>query len=195
MAPRLSVPYVRVEVGENQSTTNGLTRRELLKRGAVLGGALAWATPAVQLIGMTPAMATHVSERCICAKFDGSNNTAEWTGIGQFGTEGTCLPGFPSPDCENFTEPASFFVGDCLNRDADTFCIELFEGTWYLLFPEYCTVIEAWAKCGTGCCAVTPSRTDTAPDGRNIWEIDIEDLCTCDDAGGSQSHFEFCFQC
>lgn len=194
MELRFPFSYVRIAVGENQSNTQNLTRRELLKRGAILGGALAWATPAVQLIGMTPAMATHVSDRCICAKFDGSDNNADWSGIGQIGTEGTCLPAIPS-GCENFSEAASFFVGDCLNRGADTFCIELFEGTWYLLFPEYCTVEEAWAKCGSGCCEVTPSRTDTAPDGRNIWEIDIDDLCQCPDEGGSQSHFEFCFRC
>ena len=40
----------------------GLTRRQTLKRGALLGGALAWATPVVQVIGMKPAFATTPSE-------------------------------------------------------------------------------------------------------------------------------------
>lgn len=35
----------------------GITRREALKRGALLGGALVWATPAVQAIRMSPALA------------------------------------------------------------------------------------------------------------------------------------------
>ena len=35
----------------------GLTRREALKRGAMLGGALVWAVPMVQTVGMTAAMA------------------------------------------------------------------------------------------------------------------------------------------
>ena len=35
----------------------GITRRQALKRGAILGGALAWATPVVQVIGMKPALA------------------------------------------------------------------------------------------------------------------------------------------
>jgi hypothetical protein len=48
---------------ENQNS--GLTRREMLKRGAVLGGAVAWATPAVQLIGMRPALAQTPSDTCI----------------------------------------------------------------------------------------------------------------------------------
>ena len=40
----------------------GLTRRQTLKRGALLGGALAWATPVVQVIGMKPAFAVTPSE-------------------------------------------------------------------------------------------------------------------------------------
>jgi hypothetical protein len=39
----------------------GLTRREALKRGAMLGGALVWAIPVVQTVGMTAAMAQTVS--------------------------------------------------------------------------------------------------------------------------------------
>ena len=35
----------------------GLTRRQALKKGAILGGALAWATPVVQVMGMKPAFA------------------------------------------------------------------------------------------------------------------------------------------
>lgn len=45
--------------GEHEQ--NGLTRRELLKRGAVLGGALAWATPTIQVLGMRPAFAAATS--------------------------------------------------------------------------------------------------------------------------------------
>lgn len=42
----------------------GITRREALKRGAILGGALVWATPVVQTIGMRPAFAEHDSPLC-----------------------------------------------------------------------------------------------------------------------------------
>ena len=42
----------------------GITRRQALKRGALLGGALAWATPVVQVIGMRPAFAQTVSPAC-----------------------------------------------------------------------------------------------------------------------------------
>ena len=39
----------------------GITRRQALRKGAILGGALAWATPIVQVIGMKPAFAQVVS--------------------------------------------------------------------------------------------------------------------------------------
>jgi hypothetical protein len=39
----------------------GITRRQALKRGAIFGGALAWATPVVQIVGMRPASAQAVS--------------------------------------------------------------------------------------------------------------------------------------
>lgn len=42
----------------------GLTRREVLKKGALLGGALAWGTPVVQVIGMRPALAQTTSPDC-----------------------------------------------------------------------------------------------------------------------------------
>ena len=39
----------------------GITRRQALKRGAILGGALVWATPVVQVVGMRPALAAPLS--------------------------------------------------------------------------------------------------------------------------------------
>jgi uncharacterized protein YfaP (DUF2135 family) len=44
---------VRMRVADNE----GLSRRQLLKRGAIVGGGLLWATPAVQTIGMSRALA------------------------------------------------------------------------------------------------------------------------------------------
>jgi hypothetical protein len=37
-------------------TDQGMTRRELLRKGAI-GGAIVWATPVIQVVGMSPAMA------------------------------------------------------------------------------------------------------------------------------------------
>lgn len=44
------------EAGEH-----GLTRRDLLRKGAVLGGALAWSIPTIQTLGMAPAFAAATS--------------------------------------------------------------------------------------------------------------------------------------
>lgn len=41
-----------------------LTRRQALKRGAAVSGALLWATPAIQTIGMSKALAA--SPSCLC---------------------------------------------------------------------------------------------------------------------------------
>jgi hypothetical protein len=44
----------------------GLTRREVLKKGAKLGGTLLWVAPVVQAVGMSPAMAQVASEGNRC---------------------------------------------------------------------------------------------------------------------------------
>jgi hypothetical protein len=46
-------------VGEE--TSQGITRRDLLRRGAVLGGAVVWTTPVVQTLGMGRAFASTAS--------------------------------------------------------------------------------------------------------------------------------------
>ena len=43
------------------SPNQGITRRDLLKKGAVLGGAVVWVTPIVQSVGMGRAFAQAVS--------------------------------------------------------------------------------------------------------------------------------------
>jgi hypothetical protein len=49
-------------------TNEGLTRREALKKGAMLGGALVWAVPVVQTVGMSAAMAREPSEGECCLR-------------------------------------------------------------------------------------------------------------------------------
>ena len=49
-------------MSDHERPEEGLTRREALKKGAILGGvALAWTTPAVQIVGMSPALAQTTS--------------------------------------------------------------------------------------------------------------------------------------
>lgn len=51
---------------DQQPTQTGVSRRDLLKRGAALGGAIVWMTPVVQTVGMSPALAQTVSEGNCC---------------------------------------------------------------------------------------------------------------------------------
>lgn len=44
-----------------EEISQGITRRDLLRRGAVLGGAVVWATPVVQTLGMGRAFAQTAS--------------------------------------------------------------------------------------------------------------------------------------
>lgn len=64
-------------MSDNQSTA--ITRRDALKRGAVIGGALVWATPVVQAVGMGRAFARETSPGCIryCLKWEADANSLQ----------------------------------------------------------------------------------------------------------------------
>jgi hypothetical protein len=49
-------------MGNDESTPQtGLSRRDLLRRGAVVGGTLVWAVPAMEVLSLTSAHATSPS--------------------------------------------------------------------------------------------------------------------------------------
>ena len=50
---------------DEQVEPTRITRRDALRRGALLGGALTWSVPVVQLVGMKPAMAQVPSPACV----------------------------------------------------------------------------------------------------------------------------------
>jgi hypothetical protein len=88
-------------VGDHEIHEEGLTRREALKRGAVFGGvALAWTTPLVQVVGMSPALAqttSPVGQGCTPGYW--KNSLGAW-------------PSPPSPD-----DSLSLYFGDCAPSD------------------------------------------------------------------------------
>jgi hypothetical protein len=170
-------------VSENV-TNQGLTRRELLKKGAILGGALAWATPTVQIIGMQPAFASHVSDVCLCVKFGACNDSGNWQVLGA-DNPGNCLE--PGPDhpsnCDRQFQPDSTFrvvdsAGEC---GLDEFCIQFNESSITIYFPEYCTLI-AFAEKAANDCHEQTGLNDSSGEAT----FDITSAC---------SHLEFCFQC
>lgn len=178
-------------VGENQPTTDGLTRRELLKRGAVLGGALAWATPAVQLIGMQPALAAHVSDVCFCVKNDppGSDSFEPLSET----SNGECL----SAVDESCT-------GEIPELNGEFEVIDNNDGSYTIKYPANCHIIAVSVKCGSGApghdCEATPCgcQHNVDPDpgspvnGFNYFTVSDDD---CQEGAGSISHIEICFRC
>lgn len=92
-----------------------VSRRDFLKRGALLGGALVWATPVVQVVGMNPALAQVPSPACnvwYAVKIERGNGTCE-PGF-------TLIPASPSTSnvgcCQDITGSANP-PGQCLNAD------------------------------------------------------------------------------
>jgi hypothetical protein len=71
------------EDGTMDSESSTISRRDLLKRGALVGGAVLWVAPFVQVVGMGRAFAKDVSPNCsrYCLKWnvDDNNETGELT--------------------------------------------------------------------------------------------------------------------
>lgn len=69
---RIGNDVQRQDVMDNETTgSQRISRRDALRRGAVLGGALVWAAPTVQSIGMRGAFAqVGTFETCICESTD-----------------------------------------------------------------------------------------------------------------------------
>lgn len=88
-----------------EETSQGITRRDLLRRGAVLGGAVVWTTPVVQTLGMGRAFAQtaspvdgggkDVSYAVISWQCNGSTLKVKWEPGKGFSTSGAL------PDCGN----------------------------------------------------------------------------------------------
>lgn len=100
--------------GVNDGRQGGLTRRDALRRAAVIGGAVAYTAPAVQRLGMLSAHAvspppppppppppstfTGVSYVGLVFTCDGQQYRAKWEEGGGWGdADGSNLPGCPAP--------------------------------------------------------------------------------------------------
>ncbi len=86
-----------------EETNQGITRRDLLRRGAVLGGAVVWTTPVVQTLGMGRAFAQTASPvetriSFIIMNVSCGDNTyfVRWETEGGFEAD----PGNMNPNCQ-----------------------------------------------------------------------------------------------
>lgn len=91
----------------------GMTRRDLLRRSAIVGGALLWAAPTIQTVGMKAAAAYGPSpgtcSACYCYTVGGDGKvSADW------GVVDTFLPGtgqVTADDCENWCKHQASYAG------------------------------------------------------------------------------------
>ena len=96
----------------------GLTRRQALKRGAIFGGALVWATPIVQVVGMKPAF----------AQVPSGPTTGDCVVVVRTGSNTTCFS-VTQAVCDCFDEECAGESGElgCLNRCHDIHGVGHFE--------------------------------------------------------------------
>lgn len=137
---------------ENQ----GLTRREVLRRGVVTGGAaLAWATPVVTTIGLNRALATATSpgECAPAISYIAINFTCNGTQYFSKFDDGGWDPFTGNPTVE---EECPGFVKTGTGVEADDFGFSASLLTGNLTVPPTCTVQQVAVKGGQLCNVFEP---------------------------------------
>jgi hypothetical protein len=119
---------------------SGVSRRELLRRGAIVGGTLVWATPVLQSLA-PPAFAQATPRPCGCCYC--------WNGDKQ---NPTPAPGAPSGDAVGDDGCAGIFGSP---EGCARFCREIAPGAPFE-FSEHC--------CGTNACEGN-TQNDPGPNG------------------------------
>ena len=166
----------------SDSQNKTMTRREALKRGAVITGTLVWATPVVQAVGMGRAFAREPSPGCIryCLKWETDENTPpgvnapwaparrvppplwtnNWTNLGD--GQGNVL------DCPDGSINDETAADELANRDALEFKVYgTAEDALWVAFPKDVEIAfledetQPWSgasKCGRGRNALTKTE-------------------------------------
>jgi hypothetical protein len=134
----------------------GLTRREILRRGVVTGGAaLAWATPVVTTIGLNRALATATSPgECTPAiSYIAINFTCNGTQYFSKFDDGGWDPFTGNPTVE---AECIGFVKTGTGVEADDFGFSASLSTGNLTVPPTCTVEQVAVKGGDQCNVFAP---------------------------------------
>jgi hypothetical protein len=140
----------------SESQEQGISRRDLLKRGAALGGAVVWATPVVQTLGMGRAFAQTASPV--------GGKDISYIGINVEGCEVNGAPFFvkwedgagwedspgAAPSCEDKENLPSGVPGDGKGFDIQSDSIASCRDLWVPSEYSECTV-TVWVKAGTTC--------------------------------------------
>ena len=188
---------------DTEANSSTISRREILKRGAFVGGAVLWAAPVVQVVGMGRAYAKDVSPNCsrYCIKWDFDANpplvpeqltcTAggasaypiwgnTWTGIGNAAGVAKALK-CPADGIDTDTSAQS--ITNRTGREFVVYGTQL-AGFW-IAFPADTKLADltdvgfysVGAKCGTTTTTFTPTVEDdpcyTDPNGVPFKRIHI----------------------
>ena len=158
-----------METHEQPSTSHAISRREVMKRGAVVGGTLLWAAPVVQTLTMRPAFADHVSGHVPAISFIAVNVSCDFgQGEEHFFLKAEC----PDPGggtCAFEVDPGGFRnncpafqpVGDPIPSDQDLsahgFSVSApdeDDGCVNITVPAGCLIVDAVVKGAQDCCPV-----------------------------------------
>jgi hypothetical protein len=185
------------------SAADGLTRRQVLKRGAALGAASLWATPTLQLIRMSSARAAETSGSfCVtyCIKWDTGKQA--WENLGQPNPQAclTCPEG-----ALNELPPAELLQQFTVSGDPDIALTVRYPASCSLLVvdaaDEFTGTWSGAAKCGAqgvSCNYVGPGDQelededeDGEPDVGEFFTLEIQKCAN----GAEISHLELIIQC
>lgn len=172
--------------------SEGLTRREALKRGLKLGAVL-WVTPVVQVVGMRPAFAQTTSPACTvwyAVKIDPSANPVFPHCVDIFGQNnpngvGQCL------DVDDVGMPVN--AGGCAHVTSST---TPDGASWTATLGEGCEFVEGSGRCfvklgqAHGGCEPDPGDPDVCD-----WDSTTGTLTFNSSTGTNISHVEFAFCC
>lgn len=155
-------------MGEN--IEQGISRRELLRRGAVLGGAVVWTTPVVQTLGMGRAFAQTASPEggkdisyvVVQWDCDGTKYHTKWDGGWQAGR---------TPDCElklQGSNPANIPAGFAVSTNGPCATITVPE-------DKRDCAITIYLKAGSSQSTDDPcqERVLTIPDGTGPYQTTV----------------------
>lgn len=147
-----------------EQSNQGITRRDLLRRGAALGGAVVWTTPVVQTLGMGRAFAQSaspvdeggkdVSFAVISWKCGDNVLKVKWEPGEGFSTQGSL------PDCGGIGGSFAGFVPSGLSVQIDpnnSACIRVDVPAAAAFQCEGdVTMVTAWVKAGSSTSSVEP---------------------------------------
>ncbi len=136
-----------------ETTVSGFSRRQALKKGAIAGGAVIWATPVVQNIGLGRAFAQQASPgpvrgvSYIQFRFQCGSDTF-FAHVDSLGSANKCDAGAGANACLN---PAAGDASGCgrFTLDVQRSGNEVSSVT--ITLDSGCAFIEGYSKCGPDC--------------------------------------------